>query len=64
MNIKFLPETTPEAQVAIKNAIGSWKMEGLEISQESVTEVELCILGKLSYDEAVKRAIERAINDE
>lgn len=63
MNIEFLPETTPEAQVAIKNAIGSWRMEGLEISQESVTEVELCILGRLSYDEAVQRAVERAVDE-
>lgn len=64
MNIVFLPETPPEARVAIRNIVGSWRIEGLEISKETIRDMELCSLGKITPDEAVQRVIERSKIDE
>lgn len=56
----FLPETTQETKDIIKNVIGSWRLEGLEPSPETIRDIELVELGKLTYDEAVELAIKRA----
>lgn len=60
MDIDFLPET----RQAIRNIVGSWRLSGLELSPETIREMELCALGKMSHDEAVNRAIQRAMQDE
>lgn len=49
----FLPETTQETKDRIRNVIGSWRLEGLEPSPETIRDIELVELGKLTYDEAV-----------
>ena len=64
MDIEFLPETSPEARAAIKNIVGSWRIEGLEISKEAIRDMELCSLGKITSDEAVRRVIKRAMDNE
>ncbi|WP_314369002.1 antitoxin VbhA family protein [Neisseria cinerea] len=58
----FLPETTKETEDRIVNLIGSWRLEGLEPSKETIRDIELIELGRLTYDEAVELAIQRAIN--
>jgi hypothetical protein len=64
MDIEFLPETPPEVRAAIKNIVGSWRIEGLEIRKEAIRDMELCSLGKITSDGAVRRVIERAIDNE
>lgn len=56
----FLPETTQETKDRIRNVIGSWRLEGLEPSPETIRDIELVELGKLTYDEAVELALKRA----
>lgn len=58
----FLPETTKETEERIVNLIGSWRLEGLEPSEETIRDIQLVELGKLTYDEAVELAIQRSIN--
>ena len=58
----FLPETTKETEDRIVNLIGSGRLEGLEPSKETIRDIELIELGKLTYDEAVELAIQREIN--
>lgn len=64
MDIEFLPETSPEARAVIKNIVGSWRIEGLEICKEAIRDMELCSIGKITSDGAVRRVIERAMDNE
>lgn len=59
MEYEFLPETTEETKSSIMNTVGSWRLEGLEVSPETVRDMELMDLGRLTCDEAVKRVIQR-----
>ena len=61
MKYEFLPETTEETKSSIMNTVGSWRLDGLEVSPETVRDMELMDLGRLTCDEAVDRVIQRVI---
>ena len=61
MKYEFLPETTEETKSSIMNTVGSWRLEGLEVSPETVRDMELMDLGRLTCDEEVDRVIQRVI---
>ena len=58
----FLPEISQAFKDNLINSLGSWKLEGLEPSQEVIDDLQLVHLGKMSYDQVAKKAIERVIN--
>lgn len=59
-NIPLDTRLSIHAQNTIENIIGSWRIEGLEISPETIRDMERATLGEISFDEAVQAAIQRA----
>ena len=58
----FLPEISQSFKDDLINTIGSWRLEGLEPSPDTIMDLQMVHLGKMTYDQAAKKAIERAIN--
>jgi hypothetical protein len=48
------------AQQAVRDAIGSVRAEGLDVSDEVRADLDAAARGELSADEVVARAVERA----
>ncbi|MDO5073166.1 MAG: antitoxin VbhA family protein [Neisseria animaloris] len=61
-HIEFDPRLSANERNTIENIIGSWRLEGLEVSHETIQDMQRATLGEISFDEAVKAAIQRAIN--